>query len=54
MGRNYSKPCAAFLAVTNRDKLAVWALLGEVGYLPDFFFRATRGKTGRVRIFHSS
>ena len=46
MGRNYSKQCAAFLTVTNRDKSAVWALLGEVGYVPHRSFRATRGETG--------
>ena len=39
---------------TNRDKSAVWALLGEVGYLPDFLFRATWGETGRVRFSRCS
>ena len=33
---------------TNRDKSPVWALFVEVGHVPDFPFRATRGETWRV------
>ena len=40
----------AFLP-TNRDKSPVCGLLGEVGYVPHRFFRATQGETGRVRFF---
>ena len=39
---------AAFFVPTNRDKSPVSALLGEVGLLPEFLFRAARGETGRV------
>ena len=39
---------AAFFVPTNRDKSPVSALLGEVGLLPEFLFRATQGETGRV------
>ena len=39
---------AAFFVPTNRDKSPVSALLGEVGLLPEFLFRATRGETGCV------
>ena len=35
-------------APTNRDKSPVWALCGEVGYVPDFPFRATQGEIRRV------
>ena len=42
-----------FLRPTNRDKSPVWALLCEVGHLPDFLFRATQGETGHVRFCRS-
>ena len=45
---------AAFFVPTNRDKSPVWALLGEVGLLPDFLFRAKFGEFRRVRVSRCS
>ena len=38
---------------TNRDKSAVWALFGLVGYDCERFIRATQGEISRFRFCHS-
>ena len=47
-------PMKPFFVPTNRDKSPVWALLGEVGLLPDFLFRAKFGEFRRVRVSRCS